>query len=115
MKRLIASGAALVALGAFLAFQPVAGGAEGVGGLNFAPVEKENSAPVAPPPIASAKPAPDLPSDLSNRTNQGPTITGGPHGDDDEYEEDYEEDDEEDYKEDDIDDEEDEYYEEDDD
>ena len=47
MKRIIASGIGVLALGGFLAFQPVAGGVGG-GGLTFTPTQPQASATQTP-------------------------------------------------------------------
>lgn len=113
MKRLIATGVGLVALGGFLAFQPVAGGASGSGGLTFTPVQPEQSASAAPQsptevaaPTASSTESSTLnagaASSVKKSTGSGsaalhgtapaqpPRISGGGRGGDDENDDDEE-------------------------
>lgn len=126
MKRIIASGIGVLALGGFLAFQPVAGGAGG-GGLTFTPTQPQASETQLP--SSQASPASQSPqgvlsgnesSDAVKQSSgsggaalqgtspaQPPQISGGGRGDDDDDDEgedhhrerhhDEDDDDEEDY------------------
>ena len=110
MKRIIASGVGVLALGAFLAYQPVAGS---TGGLTLAPAtsasssHQSNDAPVATSSPSSAPQPENSPvatTDVAlkattkrakstsgsggaalqgNSGAQAPSIAGGPGGDDD--------------------------------
>ena len=105
MKRIIASGIGVLALGGFLAFQPVAGGAGG-GGLTFTPAQPQASETQLP--SSQASPASQSPqgvlsgnesSDAVKQSSgsggaalqgtspaQPPQISGGGRGDDDDDE-----------------------------
>ena len=96
MKRIIASGIGVIALGGFLAFQPVAGGAGG-GGLTFTPTQPQASAsssatstPTTTIENAQTPAAPAAPvAKPEAKISKAPQIKGGGHGDDDdEYEND---------------------------
>lgn len=108
MKRAIASGVGVIALGAFLAYQPVSGGVESRGGLTFTPQQPqipsgESSLAASPVPVANPTPTPtqevrqgsgsggaSLQSTLPKQAANPPRISGGPggdDGDDDDYEE----------------------------
>ena len=106
MKRIIASGIGVLALGGFLAFQPVAGGAGG-GGLTFTPAQPQASETQLP--SSQASPASQSPqgvlsgnesSDAVKQSSgsggaalqgtspaQPPQISGGGRGDDDDDDE----------------------------
>lgn len=106
MKRIIASGIGVLALGGFLAFQPVAGGAGG-GGLTFTPAQPQVSETQSPTNLTT--PASEFPqgvlsgnesSDAVKQSSgsggaalqgtsptQPPQISGGGRGDDDDDDE----------------------------
>ena len=97
MKRIIASGIGVLALGAFFAYQPVAGGSVGGGGLTRAPQQpqlsqlpsEENSLTSTPTPTLVPTPTPVEQSNSAKAlTSTPPQITGGPGGDDEDYEDD---------------------------
>ena len=113
MKRIIASGIGALALGGFLAFQPVAGGAGG-GGLTFTAAQPQASETQSPTTLTT--PASESPqgvlsgnesSDAVKQSSgsggaalqgtspaQSPQISGGGRGDDDDYEDDEDDEDE---------------------
>ena len=88
MKRIIASGIGALALGGFLAFQPVAGGAGG-GGLTFTPTQPQASAsssatPTTTTTIESAQTpaAPTAPvAKPEAKISKAPQIIGGGYDD----------------------------------
>lgn len=106
MKRFplgIASGVGVLALGAFLMYQPVAGGASGSGGLTFTPAQEvspsspsaEPSSELTPKPTSTAKSySGSAGASLQANSSQPPTISGGPRGYEDDYDVDYEDDEE---------------------
>ena len=116
MKRIIASGIGVLALGGFLAFQPVASGAGG-GGLTFTPAQPQASETQLP--SSQASPASESPqgvlsgnesSDAVKQSSgsggaalqgtspaQPPQISGGGRGDDHDDDEDEYDDEDDDY------------------
>ena len=105
MKRIVASGVGVVALGAFLVYQPVAGS---TGGLTLAPTAPESSASAQPGATSEAPSVEKTPAATTEVTvktpakkglstsgssgallrdgnsSQPPSISGGPGGEDDE-------------------------------
>lgn len=102
MKRFslgIASGLGVLALGAFLFYQPVAGGASGSGELTVAPAQPVSSPsqsvePTPEPTSARTSTSGSASASLQGNSVEPPTIKGSPrgdHDDDEDVDDDYEE------------------------